>query len=68
MTRILLCGQFAFLGVILLLAPNMTRRSLLFAVPVAEDFGKQRKRARRLACFAGSWQFRACWVYWRSRP
>jgi uncharacterized membrane protein len=38
MTRILICGQFAFMGAILLLLPNMTRRSLLFAVPVAEDF------------------------------
>jgi hypothetical protein len=53
MTRILICGQFAFMGAILLLLPNMTRRSLLFAVPVAEDFRNTAEARQALVSLGG---------------
>jgi len=46
MTTILIYAQFAVLGVIFLLLPNITRRGLLFAVPVAADF-RDTQQARR---------------------
>ena len=51
MTRILIYAQFAILGAILLLLPNMTRRSLLFAVQVAADFRRRPEARRALGMF-----------------
>lgn len=58
MTKILIYAQFAVLGVIFLLVPNMTRQGLLFAVPVPADFrdtqeGRRAVRMFRLAVAIG---------------
>lgn len=51
MTKIFFCGQFAFLGAILVLLPNITRRSLLFAVPVAAGFRETAEARRAIGTF-----------------
>ena len=54
MTKVLIYGQFAVLGVIFLLVPNMTRRALLFAVPVPAEFRDMPRGARYRKVSIGS--------------
>jgi len=51
MTKILIFAPFVFLGAILYLTPNMTRRRLLFAVPVAENFRESAEGRKALSLF-----------------
>jgi uncharacterized membrane protein len=51
MTKVLIYGQFAVLGVIFLLVPNMTRRALLFAVPVPAEFRDTHEGRRAIGRF-----------------
>jgi uncharacterized membrane protein len=50
--RLVLCAVYGFVGALLIALPNMTRRELLFAVPVPQDF--RESRAGRHAI----WMFR----------
>ena len=48
--RLVLCTVYVFMGALLFALPNMTRREILFAVPVPPDFreGREGRRAIRM--------------------
>ena len=49
--RLVLCAVHVFIGVLLFALPNMTRRELLFAVPVPPDFRESRAGRHAISMF-----------------
>ena len=49
--RLVLCAVYGFIGALLFALPNMTRRELLFAVPVPPDFRESRAGRRAISMF-----------------
>ncbi len=49
--RLLLCSIYIFVGALLFAIPNLTRRELLFAVPVPSDFRQTRAGRRAILTF-----------------
>jgi len=49
--RLVLCAVYGFVGALLIALPNMTRRELLFAVPVPQDFRESRAGRRAILMF-----------------
>jgi uncharacterized membrane protein len=49
--RLVLCAVYGFIGALLFALPNMTRRELLFAVPVPPDFRESRAGRRAILMF-----------------
>ncbi len=49
--RFVLCAINAFVGALLVALPNMTRRELLFAVPVPRDFRNSRAGRHAISAF-----------------
>ena len=49
--RLVLCTVYVFMGALLFALPNMTRREILFAVPVPPDFRESRAGRRAIRMF-----------------
>jgi uncharacterized membrane protein len=49
--RLVLCAVYVFVGAVLFAIPNMTRRELLFAVPVPPDFRESRAGRHAISMF-----------------
>ena len=49
--RLVLCAVYVFIGAVLFAIPNMTRRELLFAVPVPRDFRESRAGRNAISKF-----------------
>jgi uncharacterized membrane protein len=49
--RLVLCAVYVFMGAVVFAIPNMTRRELLFAVPVPPDFRESRAGRRAILTF-----------------
>jgi len=49
--RLILCAVYVFVGAVLFALPNLTRRELLFAVPILPDFRESPAGRRAIASF-----------------